>query len=74
VSCDRGVENALGLTLTELEKEWQQAVFGEGRILLYIYVLGAVLLVLVLTLGIFLYSKLRTIPKEEDWGDDEPAA
>ncbi len=72
LSCERGVEIALGLTLADLDKEWQQATFGGGRILLLIYILIAVLLVLIVGIAFFIFSRTRDNPEREDWGDDDP--
>jgi hypothetical protein len=71
LSCERGVEAALGLTLAELNKEWQQATFGGSRIMVYIYVLAGVLLVLAAGLVLFILSRMRTNPAEENWGEEE---
>jgi hypothetical protein len=71
VSCERGVETALGISLADLEKEWKLDTFARDTYLTYIYILGGVLLVLVLALGIFIYLKVKENPAEEDWGSDE---
>jgi hypothetical protein len=71
LSCERGVETALGMTLADLEKEWQQTTFGGGRTLLFIYILIALLLVLIVGLAIYIYSRIRDNPEREDWGDDD---
>jgi hypothetical protein len=46
VSCDRGVEIALGKNLTQLEREWKQNTFFRARNLLIIGGLGLILVVL----------------------------
>ncbi len=43
VSCDRGVEMALGITLNTLENEWLRDTFGQATLLLYIYLLAGLL-------------------------------
>jgi len=72
LSCERGVETALGMTLTDLDKEWHMATFGRGRALSLIYFLIVVLLVLVVGLAVFIFSRMRDNPVREDWGDDDP--
>jgi hypothetical protein len=71
VSCERGVEASLGLTIQDLDREWQQAVFGGGNLFLLIYILGAVLLVIILGLVYFIGSRMKSDPAEEDWGEDD---
>jgi hypothetical protein len=70
LSCDRGVEASLGLTLAELDKEWQRATFGGGKAVILIYILVAVLLVVIVGLGVFIYTRLRSRSAEE-WGGEE---
>jgi len=72
LSCERGVETALGMTLTELDEEWQKATFGGGRTLFLIYILIALLLVLIVGLAVFIFSRIRDNPEREDWADDGP--
>ena len=72
LSCERGVETALGMTLTELDEEWQKATFGGGRTLFLIYILIALLLVLIVGLAVFIFSRMRDNPEREDWGNDGP--
>lgn len=72
LSCERGVETALGMTLTELDEEWQKATFGGGRTLFLIYILIALLLVLIVGLAVFIFSRMRDNPEREDWGNDDP--
>jgi hypothetical protein len=70
VSCERGVETALGMTLQDLEKEWQRATFGSENFLLYILILSGLLVILLLILGLFIFKKTRKAA-EDDWGEDE---
>lgn len=72
LSCERGVETALGMTLAELDEEWQKATFGGGRTLSLIYFLIVVLLVLVVGLAVFIFSRMGDKPDREDWENDEP--
>jgi len=72
LSCERGVETALSMTLTELDEEWQKATFGGGRTLFLIYILIALLLVLIVGLAVFIFSRIRDNPEREDWADDGP--
>jgi hypothetical protein len=72
VSCERGVEISLGVTLESLEKSWKRDTFARDTYLTYIYILGGVLIVLVIALAVFVYLKIREDPVEEDWGNDEP--
>ena len=71
VSCDRGVEVALGLSLQELETEWLKDTFSRDTFLTFIYLLGGLLLVLVIGLGWFVSSKVREHRSGEDWDEDE---
>ena len=71
VSCERGVEVALGLTLQDLEQEWQRDTFSRGTYLMFIYILAGLLLVMVFALAGFILLKKRDNPVEEVWGDDE---
>ena len=71
VSCERGVEVALGLSLESLEKEWKRDVLSGGKYLIYIYILSGLLLILLIFLGIFIFSKLRKNPTETGWEKDE---
>ncbi len=71
VSCERGVEMALGITLDTLDKEWQRDTFAQGTLLLYIYLLAGLLLVLILGLGGFIIYKTRNNPSKGDWDENE---
>ena len=71
VSCERGVEVALGLTLQDLEQEWQRDTFSRGTYLMFIYILAGLLLVMVFALAGFILLKKRDNPVEEVWGDNE---
>jgi len=71
VSCERGVEVALGLSLDSLEKEWKRDVLSGGKYLTYIYILSGLLLILLISLGVFIISKLRKKPTETGWEKDE---
>ena len=70
VSCERGVETALGISLENLEKDWKRDTFARDTYLTYIYILGGVLFILVIALGVFILTKMQAKPAEEDWGDD----
>ena len=71
VSCERGVELSLGITLRELEKDWLLERFNRVTFLILIYILMAVLVVLVISLGTFIYLKTRTDPQDEEWDENE---
>ena len=71
VSCERGVEVALGITLEELEKDWKQDVFSRGRYLTYIIILSGILLVSLIILGVFIFSKFQGSQIEQEWDDSE---
>ena len=71
VSCERGVEVALGTTLEELENDWKQDVFSRGRNLTYIFILSGILLILLIFLGVFIYSKFQGSQIEQEWDDNE---
>ncbi|NQS91897.1 MAG: hypothetical protein HQ574_05750 [Chloroflexi bacterium] len=71
VSCERGVEVSLGITLQELEKDWQRDTFSKGTYLMFIYILIGVLVLLVFGLGGFIFYKMRENPPEEVWDEDE---
>jgi len=66
VSCERGVEVGLGKTLVTLEKEWKRDTFARDMYLTYIYILGGILLILIVTLGIFIYNKVKDDPVETE--------
>jgi hypothetical protein len=59
VSCDQGVESALGKNLASLEKGWKLDTFEKRKYINYIYILGGILLVLVISLGGFIFFKLK---------------
>jgi len=71
VSCERGVEVALGMTLEELEKDWKQDVFSRERNLMYIYILIGVLLIVLIFLSVFIFSKYKESRIEQEWDNDE---
>ena len=71
VSCERGVEVALGITLEELENDWEQDVFSRGRYLTYIFILSGFLLLLLIFLGMFIFSKFQGSEIEQEWDEDE---
>lgn len=71
VSCERGVEVALGTTLEELENDWKQDVFSRGRYLTYIFVLSGFLLLLLIFLGVFIFSKFQGSEIEQEWDENE---
>jgi hypothetical protein len=71
VSCERGVEVSLGITLQELEKDWQRDTFSKGTYLIFIYLLIGLLVFMVFGLGGFIFYKMRENPPGEVWDDDE---
>ncbi len=71
VSCERGVELSLGITLQELEKDWRLDVFERGKYLTLIYIFVGLLLILLAALGGFIYYKTRKDPEEKDWDENE---
>ncbi len=71
VSCERGVEVALGTTLEELENDWKQDVFSRGRYLTYIFILSGFLLLLLIFLGVFIFSKFQGSEIEKEWDENE---
>jgi len=71
VSCERGVEVALGTTLEELEKDWKKDVFSRAKYLMYIYILIGILLILLIFLGVFIFSKYKESRIEQEWDNDE---
>jgi hypothetical protein len=71
VSCERGVEMALGISLQTLDQNWQRDSFAQGTLRLFIFLLGGVLLVLVLALGGFIVYKTRQNPAEGNWDENE---
>jgi hypothetical protein len=70
LSCDRGVQEALGMTLEDLDQEWQNSTFGGGRRTLLIYILLGVLLALIVSLGLFVFSRIKQA-EVDDWGGDD---
>jgi len=70
VSCERGIEMALGISLQTLDQEWQRNTFAQGTLKLYIYLLVGLLLVLILALAGFIFYKTRTDPSDGDWDED----
>ena len=71
VSCERGVEVALGITLEELENDWKLDVFSRGRYLTYIFVLSGFLLLLLIFLGVFIFGKFQGSEIEQEWDENE---
>ncbi len=71
VSCDRGVEIALGKTLQDLDKEWQRETFSKGTYLTYIYLLGGLLVILIIALAVFIALKMKGNLAEPDWDESE---
>lgn len=71
VSCERGVELALGITLRELERDWLLERFNRVTFLVLIYILSALLVLLLSGLGTFIYFKTRKDPGEEEWDENE---
>lgn len=71
LSCESGVEVALGITIQDLEKQWSIDRFNRGTLQFLIYTLTAVLIILVIGLGTFIYLKLRKDPEQKDWDENE---
>ena len=71
VSCERGVEMALGIDLQTLDQNWQRDTFAQGTLRLYIYILAGVLLILILSLSGFIIYKTRKDPSPGDWDENE---
>jgi len=71
VSCERGVEASLGITLQELEKDWLRDRYDRGTFLTLVYILSGILLVLVISLALFIYLKVRVDPAEAEWNEHE---
>jgi len=71
VSCERGVEMALGIDLQTLDQNWQRDTFAQGTLKLYIYLLGGLLLALILALAGFIIYKTRKDPSKGDWDENE---
>lgn len=71
VSCERGVEMALGISLQELDQNWQRDTFAQETLRLYIYLLGGVLLILILALTGFILYKKRDSSSPGDWDENE---
>lgn len=71
VSCERGVEMALGIDLQTLEKDWQRDTFAQGTIKLLIYGLAGLLVLLISGLGGFILYKTRKDNSPEDWDENE---
>jgi hypothetical protein len=71
VSCERGVEISLGISLQELENDWTLDRFNRATFQVLIFILAAVLVALVLALGTFIYLKVGKDPDEEEWDEDE---
>lgn len=71
VSCERGVELSLGITLQELENDWMLERFNRATFVFVIYFLSAVLVILVIGLGTFIYLKTKKDAEEEEWDENE---
>jgi hypothetical protein len=71
VSCQRGVELSLGITLQELERDWLLDRFNRVTFTILIYVLAAVFVALVIGLGTFIFLKTRKGPEEVEWDENE---
>lgn len=71
VSCERGVEVSLGLTLQDLEGDWLLDRYNRETIMVLIYILSALLIALVVGLGAFIYIKVRKDPTEGVWDENE---
>ena len=71
VSCERGVEMSLAITLKELEQDWLLDRYNRVTLMTLIYVLIAVLIALVIGLGTFIYFKTRKAPEEKEWDENE---
>lgn len=70
VSCERGVEMALGISLQELEQNWQRDTFAQGTLKLYIFLLAGLLVFLILGLGGFIFYKTQQDKDKGDWDED----
>jgi len=71
VGCERGVEMAFGITLQELDQNWQRDTFAQGTLRLYIYLLAGLLVILILGLGGFVFYKSRQGQDKGDCDEDE---
>lgn len=70
-SCEQGVEMSLGISIHDLEKDWSIDRFNRGTLQVLIYSLSAVLVILVIGLGSFIFLKLRKDPQDKDWDENE---
>jgi len=71
VSCERGVEMALGISLETLEKEWQRDTFAQDTLRFLIYGLAGLLVLLILGLGGFIFYKTSQNDSPADWDENE---
>lgn len=71
VSCDIGVQNALGVSLAQLERQWRRAQFGENQVALAMaklwpwLILASAAILIPLILGI-IWLRSREKPKFEN--------
>ena len=71
VSCERGVEMALGISLQDLDQNWQRDTYAQGTLKLYIYLLAGLLVVMILGLGGFIIYKTRQDQDEGNWDEND---
>ncbi len=71
VSCERGVEMALGISLQDLDQNWQRDTYAQGTLKLYIYLLAGLLVFLILGLGGFIIYKTKQDQDEGDWDEND---
>jgi hypothetical protein len=71
VSCERGVEMSLGITLRDLEQDWLLERFNRVTLMILIYILVAILIALMIGLGTFIYLRTRKEPGQEEWDENE---
>lgn len=69
LDCERGVEVALGASLSQLERNWRREAFGENTILAVLAKLSPWLVLLLLTLAVpmgLILAGARKIPKTQE--------
>ncbi len=71
VSCERGVEMALGISLQDLDQNWQRDTYAQGTLKLYVYLLAGLLVVMILGLGGFIIYKTRQDQDEGNWDEND---
>ncbi len=71
VSCERGVEMALGISLQDLDQNWQRDTYAQGTLKLYIYLLAGLLVILILGLAGFIIYKTRQDKDEGEWDEND---